>query len=171
MIRSVPVTADLVPALSDLAVATFSETFGQLYPPEDLTAFLMKSYAPDKLLAETSDPTQYWRIWFDGDDAIAYLHLGPVTLPHADADRDRHGEIKRIYVRQNHQGQGLGRSVMNHALDYLSRTYGDAPQWLGVWSGNTKAQALYAKYSFERAGEYVFPVGQTMDDEFILRRF
>lgn len=170
MIRSVPVTADLVPALSNLATASFSETFGHLYPPEDLAAFLAKSYTPEKLLAETSDRTQYWRMWFDGDHAIAYVHLGPVTLPHAEADRQRHGEIKRIYVLQSHQGQGLGRIALSHALDYLTGTYGDAPQWLGVWSGNTKAQGLYAKYGFERAGEYVFPVGQTMDDEFILKR-
>ena len=37
-------------------------------------------------------------------------------------------------------------------------------------STNAKAQKLYAAYGFEKAGEYQYPVGAWMDDEFILRR-
>ena len=46
----------------------------------------------------------------------------------------------------------------------------DGPLWIGVWSGNLKAQKLYAAHGFEKAGEYQYPVGAWMDDEFILRR-
>ena len=42
--------------------------------------------------------------------------------------------------------------------------------WIGVWSGNLRAQALYAAYGFEKAGEYQYAVGDWRDDEFILRR-
>mgnify|MGYP001551852877 CR=1 FL=1 len=42
--------------------------------------------------------------------------------------------------------------------------------WLGVWSENFGAQRFYARYGFEKAGEYLFPVGDTNDLEFILRR-
>jgi ribosomal protein S18 acetylase RimI-like enzyme len=48
--------------------------------------------------------------------------------------------------------------------------FGGAGQWLGVWSGNLKAQRLYAAYGFERVGGYAFPVGRWRDDEFIMRR-
>ena len=41
---------------------------------------------------------------------------------------------------------------------------------IGVWSGNLKAQKLYAAYGFEKAGDYQYPVGRWLDDEFILRR-
>ena len=34
-------------------------------------------------------------------------------------------------------------SSMTIALDHLGERYGDAPQWLGVWSENLRAQALY----------------------------
>ena len=44
------------------------------------------------------------------------------------------------------------------------------PLWIGVWSGNEKAQRLYAAYGFEKAGEYEYPVGAWRDHEFILRR-
>ena len=39
-----------------------------------------------------------------------------------------------------------------------------------MWSENFGAQRFYARYGFEKAGEYLFPVGNTNDLEFILRR-
>ena len=42
--------------------------------------------------------------------------------------------------------------------------------WIGVWSGNAKAQRLYAAHGFEKVGEYDYPVGAWRDREFILRR-
>jgi hypothetical protein len=39
-----------------------------------------------------------------------------------------------------------------------------------VWSENHGAQRLYARYGFDKIGEYGFPVGQTIDREFILKQ-
>jgi ribosomal protein S18 acetylase RimI-like enzyme len=165
------VTAANIPALSTLAVDTFTETFGHLYPPQDLQAFLNRHYTLDALAAESVEPGQFWRmILDDAGIAVAYLQCAPVNLPHPDARPDRDGEIKRLYVRQSAQGAGLGRQLMQLALDYLAAQYGEAPQWIGVWSLNHRAQRLYASYGFEKVGEYQFPVGGTLDDEFILRR-
>jgi len=41
---------------------------------------------------------------------------------------------------------------------------------IGVWSQNQDAQRLYARHGFERVGAYQFPVGNTLDNEFILSR-
>jgi len=164
-------TTQHLPALSELAAATFTETFGHLYPPEDLQAFLLKSYAVEKLAAEVTDPANFWKLVL-GDDgrALAYLQCGPVGLPHDEADPKGHGELKRIYVHSSAQGRGLGKRLLTVAMDWMQEVYGDAPQWIGVWSENHKAQALYAAYGFERVGGYKFAVGKTLDDEFILRR-
>jgi len=164
-------TTEHLAALSELAAATFTETFGHLYPPEDLEAFLLKSYAVEKLAAEVGNPKQFWRLAVDGDGrALAYLQCGPVGLPHDEADPEAHGELKRLYVHSSAQGQGLGKQLMDVVLGWFADTYGNAPQWIGVWSENHKAQTLYKAYGFERVGEYKFAVGQTLDDEFILRR-
>ncbi len=167
----VPVAPEHIPALSRLAVDTFCETFGHLYPPEDLEAFLVKSYAPEALTAEIGQPDQFWRLALDdGGVAVGYLQCGPVGLPHPEARPDSEGELKRIYIHSSQQGKGLGKTLMRVAMDYMRARYGGAPQWIGVWSGNTKAQALYGAHGFERVGEYQFAVGKTLDDEFILRR-
>jgi diamine N-acetyltransferase len=47
---------------------------------------------------------------------------------------------------------------------------GSRDLWIGVWSQNYGAQRFYARHGFEKIGEYDFPVGGTLDREFILRR-
>ncbi len=165
-----PVASDHIPALSSLAVATFTLTFGHLYPPEDLTDFLETSYAADILRSEVQDPRQFWRMAWDDGKALGYLQCGPVGLPHAEADPAKHGELKRLYVDPSAQGRGLGKTLLAIALDHLAERYGEAPQWIGVWSENHRAQALYGAHGFVQVGAYDFPVGRVRDHEFILRR-
>ena len=57
---------------------------------------------------------------------------------------------------------------MRIALDWLARP--GRMLWIGVWSKNLGAQRLYARHGFQKVGEYKFAVGNTRDDEFILRR-
>ncbi|MBX7250014.1 MAG: GNAT family N-acetyltransferase, partial [Caulobacteraceae bacterium] len=67
------------------------------------------------------------------------------------------------------QGHGLGTKLLELALADIAERF-TGPEWIGVWSGNDKAIRLYGHYGFRRAGEYKFPVGDWLDDEFILRR-
>jgi ribosomal protein S18 acetylase RimI-like enzyme len=71
-------------------------------------------------------------------------------------------------VRATHQGQGLGTRLFEAALEWLEQHY--SPLYIGVWSQNHGAQRFYARYGFTKVGEYGFPVGSTVDREFILRR-
>lgn len=163
-------TLNDVSELSELACTCFTETFAHLYPPKDLEAFLRESYAPEVLTHEIMDEGNFWRVVRDAEKMIAYLMCSPVGLPHPEANPEKEGELKRLYIRQSHQGLGLGKELMTIALAYLDAHYGRAPQWIGVWSENHKAQALYKGYGFEKVGDYEFPVGDTMDAEFILRK-
>ena len=109
----------------------------------------------------------WWVAERDGG-LLAFANTGPNTLPHPDA-RPSHAELRRLYVSKAAQGLGLGTKLLTVALDWMDANT-DGPLWIGVWSGNAKAQKLYAAYGFEVAGEYQYPVGAWMDDEFILRR-
>ena len=165
-------SAEHVPQLQKLMRATFTETFGHLYPPADLAAYLDTAYAAERLQAEVTDPWNFWRVVLDGSGApVAYLECVPAHLPHPEVRPEAHGEIERIYVLSSQQGKGVGRKLMTIALDYLDERYGQEPQWLGVWSQNHRAQALYRSYGFDKIGEYEFPVGETRDHEFIFCRF
>ncbi len=163
-------SASHIPLLQGLMRRTFTETFGHLYPPADLAHYLDTAYAPAQLAEELANPQAYWQLVLDDvGEAVAYLECLPAHLPHPDV-QPTHGEIERIYVRADQQGKGLGKLLLNVALDHLGERYPGAPQWLGVWSENHKAQAFYRAFGFDKAGEYEFPVGETRDREFIFRR-
>jgi GNAT superfamily N-acetyltransferase len=161
-------TPDDATTLSRLATRTFVETFGHLYPAEDLQAFLADAYAVEKQRTILSHPDYaVWLLERDGA-AIGHAAAGPCGLPHPDvAPGD--GELKRLYLLKAHQNGGMGGTLFAAALDWLLRE-GPRTLWIGVWSENLGAQRFYARHGFAKAGEYEFPVGRVRDREFILRR-
>ncbi|MGN0862075.1 MAG: GNAT family N-acetyltransferase [Stenotrophomonas koreensis] len=153
--------------LCELSTRTFVETFGHLYRPEDLAAYLAVAYPQDLQRAQLeSGDYAAWILELDGEPA-GFVFVGPCGLPHPQAD-PADGEIKRLYVLAAHHNAGWGRALMDQAMAWL--TARTARQWLGVWSENLGAQRFYARYGFERVGQYEFPVGQARDLEYILRR-
>jgi ribosomal protein S18 acetylase RimI-like enzyme len=162
--RATPADAD---ALALVGRDTFIETFGHLYPPEDLAGFLAQSHAPS-LYAELAGGPDHalWIATADGR-AVGYAMAGPCGLPHPEVTATC-GELHRLYVRREAQGSGLGVRLLETTLDWLERPA--RRLWIGVWSENLGAQRLYARYGFEKVGEHEFQVGATRDQEFTLAR-
>lgn len=167
-----PARADDAEALALLGRQTFIETFvegfGIPYPPVDLAVYLESAFGVEPTAARLADPDEAWWVAETGDGVVAFAHCGPCALPHPEA-RASHAELKRLYVAQSAQGAGLGRALLETALAWME-SHTDGPLWIGVWSGNDKAQRLYRRYGFEKVGEYDYPVGNWRDREFILRR-
>ncbi len=161
-------TVDDAHTLSALAARTFTETFGHLYPPEDLAAFLAESYAVERQRIILAHPD--YAVWFlevDGEP-VGHAAAGPCGLPHPEvAPGD--GEIKRLYLLPGHQGAGNGSVLMREAMAWLLRA-GPRTLWVGVWSENFGAQRFYGRHGFGKVGQYLFQVGSIHDPEFILRR-
>lgn len=159
-------------ALADLGARTFIDTFvdgfGIPYPPDDLAAYLDTAFAPAAIAGKLSELGAAWWVAERDGRLLAFANAGPNGLPHPDA-RPSHMELRRLYVDKAAQGLGLGTRLLALALDWME-AHTDGPLWIGVWSGNLKAQKLYAAYGFEKAGEYQYPVGSWHDQEFILRR-
>ncbi|MDP8916889.1 MAG: GNAT family N-acetyltransferase [Pseudomonadota bacterium] len=168
--RAGPADAETLAALGwETYVETFVEGFAIPYPCEDLAAFRAQSYSPDGNRPRLSDPAQ--AVWFAEDEAgraVAYAAAGPAAVPHPEV-LPADGELQALYVRREAQGSGLGRTLMNLAMGWLEAS-GPRTLWLSVWSGNHRAQRLYAAYGFDKVGEYAFPVGRWRDHEFIFRR-
>lgn len=160
------------PALAALGRETFLDTFvtgfGIPYPAEDLAAYLDAAFSPEAISTKLKELGGAWWVAERDGALLAFANAGPNTLPHPDG-RASHAELRRLYVYKAAQGLGLGTRLLAVALDWME-AHTDGPLWIGVWSGNVKAQKLYAAHGFEKAGEYQFPVGAWRDDEFILRR-
>ena len=154
-------------ALSEIGAATFAETFGHLYPPGDLKRYLEETYALERMREDVRDPDVEIRMAFSGKKMAAYCKIGPVKLPF-DAGPEPSLELHRVYVYRSQQGVGVGRILLSWAIE-RSRQRGAKNLFLGVWDQNARAIAVYESRGFERVGGYKFRVGDTLDDEIIMR--
>jgi len=151
-----------------IGAETFIETFGHLYPASDLQAYLAQAYSLERTRADLAHPAKAtWLVEADGEP-IGYALAGPCGLPHPDVT-PACGELKRIYLRRDRQGGGLGARLFAETMAWLE-SKGPRTIWLGVWSENHGAQRFYVRHGFGKAGEYNFPVGATVDLEYIFKR-
>ena len=156
-------------ALSKLSTDTFVETFGHLYAPKDLADYLEHAYT-EKSYLDGLNELGYaaWLLEDAEGQPVGFAYAGPADLPH-DAVQPGDMQLVRLYLLKRAQSGGWGGRVMETALQWMEAS---APRnlWIGVWSENFGAQRFYARYGFERAGDYLYPVGETNDLEFILRK-
>ena len=195
--RATPADAE---ALSTLSRTCFTQTFGHLYDPADLAAFLNEAYAPDVLRAELEDPNRATWLLFEDEadegfsrpDSSRTDHpSAPEACDEATASSASHVPIGYVTACPAHlphpdvapgdgeiqrlyilQGhQGGGRGTLL-LNTALEWLERDGPRtlWIGVWSENYGAQRFYARHGFETVGEYSFMVGDHADHELITRR-
>lgn len=158
---------DDIDALCELGRATFVETFGDLYSKADLDAFLAKAFGPDGIPAEYANPAYDFRVAEVDGSLVGYCKVGPPYLPAPDDGRSK-GELRQLYILKNWHGAGIAQAMMDWALAW-ARAGGFDDLYLSVFSENVRAQRLYARYGFEKVGEFKFMVGEQADHEFLYR--
>jgi ribosomal protein S18 acetylase RimI-like enzyme len=155
-------------ALSAIGRETFTLTFGHLYPPEDLAAFLEDSHSAAAYAKLLADPRYgLWLLEGEGRP-LGFAVAGPCGLPHDDV-REDDGELKRLYLLPGVQNAGWGARVFTEAIAWLE-AQGRRRIWISVWSENFGAQRFYARHGFGKVAEYEFPVGRQRDIEDMYRR-
>jgi diamine N-acetyltransferase len=162
-------TTDDASTLAALGAATFTETFGHLYPPEDLQTFLLESHSVNAWIRMLADAQRaVWIAAFADATPIGFIVVGACKLP-IENRAPTAGEIQQLYVLARYHNLRLGARLMDLGLEWFE-TQGQTPVYIGVWSENFGAQRFYGRYGFNKVGEYGFPVGKTVDREFILKR-
>src|SRR5260221_11789676 len=92
-------------ALAAIGAQTFSETFGQMYPPEDLNEFLQTAYGLERTRADLADPRQAaWLVEAEGR-VVGLAQAGPCHLPHPEG-KGSCGELYRPYGLKALQSAG-----------------------------------------------------------------
>lgn len=164
--------ADLGP-LTDLAITTMRDAFGPPYNPADLVEEYIGSAITQPLLeAELADGrSTFFLLETPADGLVGYAklrrHAPPRRMPEPYRRTGKAIEIQRIYLLQGQTGQGRGRFLMQHCLDW-ARSQGYAAVWLGVWERNGRALAFYQKWGFDRFGYHYFQFGSERQRDFWL---
>jgi putative acetyltransferase len=91
------------------------------------------------------EPGGMFDVLVDDDDAI----VGTVGLAIVDAETGRGpaGELRKMYLRPDHRGRGLGRAAMERVLAF-ARARGFSRVELETHSVLSDAIALYRRYGF-----------------------
>ncbi len=151
--------------LATLGRETFAETFGHLYTPENLAAFL-ESHSPERWRAELSDPNFSVRLAEEGGRAAAYAKLGSPSLPFE--TKRAAIELRQFYVLKPWHAHGVGSALMDWALAESRRRCAEE-LYLSVFVDNPRARRFYARYGFEQVGTYDFMVGTHADLDLVMR--
>jgi diamine N-acetyltransferase len=150
-----PATLGDVPALSELAKRTWSDAFGDSVSPDDETVVLeetrSETYFVDALREDTILVAER------SDALVGYVQFGDVDIPEVEV-RPGDQELHRIYVETELQGRGLGRRLMNAALEH-PRLADASRIFLQVWERNEPARRLYEGLGFKTVGTTTFTIG------------
>ena len=166
MIRKVE-KAD-VEVLAKIAKQTFRETFAHGNTEEQLQECFEEAYNLRVLSTELEDPDSETYFIMHEEEIAGFLK---VNWGNAQTERELENafEIQRLYVLQTYQGFGLGKQLFEFALEHAEKN-GFSWAWLGVWEHNTKAQAFYNRYGFEKFSQHRFMVGQKVDTDWLLKK-
>lgn len=153
--------------LRTIGIETFTDTFAAQNTPENMAAYLTAAYEPEKLRAElaTVGTSFYLLATADGTPA-GYLKLNTGHAQTEDIAADAL-EVERIYIRRPYQKQGLGRYLLEFALE-TARRKNKQHLWLGVWEHNQNARAFYQKMGFRQVSSHVFVMGDDLQTDLIL---
>jgi diamine N-acetyltransferase len=152
-------------SLAALFGRSFTETFGQLYSPEDLAAFLGTKTERD-FRGELADDRFEFLLAEHGTGLGGYAKLGPADLPVETPSGTV--ELRQLYVLKEHQGSGIAAELMRRALEW-ARLKGARHVQLSVYVDNHRARRFYERYGFEPVGSYDFMVGAHADRDIVLR--
>lgn len=161
MIRYRDADAGDVPAIDAIFRESFVATFGHLYKPEDLAAFL-GGFTREAWTQELARPGMAARLAEDDAGPIGFCKIGPVSLPVEPGPPSM--ELRQLYLRERGKGIGAAQALVEWAIA-SARAAGAARMVLSVYVDNHRAQRFYARYGFREIGRYEFRVGNHVDDD------
>ena len=153
------------PAIDALFRQSFIDTFGHLYDPKDLAAFLAR-FTQAAWREELEDPDYAFRLAEDEDALAGFAKISSVTLPVEPAAPA--AELRQLYVLGPWHGAGIAPELMAWALAEARRR-GAEELYLSVFVDNHRASRFYARHGFEAVGRYDFMVGDQADEDIVMR--
>ncbi|MEC0125248.1 GNAT family N-acetyltransferase [Paenibacillus pabuli] len=152
--------------LQEISIETFKDTFQAQNSPENMKAYLEKAFNTKQLERELSNThSEIYFIYFN-EDLAGYLK---VNINEAQSEKmgEDSLEIERIYIKTSFQKHGLGKYLLNQAIE-IAMEHHKNTIWLGVWEKNDNAIAFYRRMGFIQTGEHSFYMGDEEQTDFIM---
>ena len=159
-------TTDDAKILFELGARTFYDTFTQDNTPEDMDAYLKKSFSPEIQFNELSQPDVIFLIAESESIPVGYAQL-ILNSKDESTKGARPLELRRIYASREYIGKGVGKQLMKATISEARQRDCDCI-WLGVWQKNQRAIDFYKKWGFREVGTQTFKLGDDLQNDFIM---
>lgn len=157
-----------VKALQQIGEKTFYDTFKDLNSKENMNLYLQKAFNEEQLESELSNINSYFYLLHVDQQVAGYLKLNVLEAQSESMGNDAL-EIERIYLSNDFQGLGLGKTLYQHACNTAIQL-NKSKIWLGVWEKNEHAIGFYKKMGFVQTGKHVFVMGDEDQTDFIMTK-
>jgi diamine N-acetyltransferase len=154
--------------LQEVSYETFNETFKEQNSPENMKAYLERAFNLKQLEKELfNTSSQFFLVYFNHEVA-GYLKVN-TNDAQSEEMGDESLEIERIYIKSNFQKHGLGKHLLNKAIE-IAMEHNKKKIWLGVWEKNEHAISFYQKMGFVQTGTHSFYMGDEEQIDFIMTK-
>ncbi|KON69380.1 GNAT family acetyltransferase [Peribacillus butanolivorans] len=154
--------------LQEISYETFNETFKHQNSPENMNAYLERAFNLKQLEKELSNiSSQFFFVYFNNEVA-GYLKVNTNEAQSEEMGAESL-EIERIYIKKKFQKHGLGKYLLNKAME-IAMERNKKKIWLGVWEKNENAIAFYKKLGFVQTGVHSFYMGDEGQMDFIMTK-
>ncbi|MBV9988455.1 MAG: GNAT family N-acetyltransferase [Chitinophagaceae bacterium] len=151
--------------IADLSRETFLDAFGALNRQEDVDKFMSEQFSVQQLMQQVGINGHIFFLASVGEEIAGYIFLKDGSGPDQ-PDKDAI-EISRLYARKKFIGTGVGRSLMETAIN-TARGLGRNRLWLGTWERNHHGIGFYEKFGFIKFGEHDFVVGDDVQRDWLM---
>ncbi|UOQ46809.1 GNAT family N-acetyltransferase [Gracilibacillus caseinilyticus] len=157
-----------LPLLQEISIETFNATFKDHNSPENMKAYLEKAFNSTQLETELSNiSSEFFFVYFN-QEVAGYLKVN-TNEAQSEKMSNISLEIERIYIKNQYQKHGLGKSLLDKAIDIAVERNKDVI-WLGVWEKNERAIAFYKKMGFIQTSEHSFYMGDEEQTDLIMTK-
>jgi len=154
--------------LQEISHETFNETFKHQNSSDNMSAYLERAFNLIQLKKELANPSsQFFFVYFNNEVA-GYLKVNTENAQSEEMG-DELLEIERIYIRNKFQKHGLGKCLLNKAME-IAMECKKTKIWLGVWEKNENAIAFYKKKGFVQTGAHAFYMGDEEQVDLIMTK-
>lgn len=159
-------TVEDLQLLQEISIDTYNETYSHLHTPENINDYLDKAFNLDQLMNELSNSSSTFLFQYINDVLAGYLKVNEGKAQTYEIGIDAL-EIERIYVKGTFQDKGLGKTLLNEAIE-IAKERDKTEVWLGVWRKNKSAIDFHKKMGFEIQGTYSFYMGDEEHVNYIM---
>lgn len=154
--------------LQEISIETFNDTFKDQNSAANMKAYLDRAFNLKQLEKElTTISSNFFFIYYNEEPA-GYLKIN-INDAQSEKMGDESLEIERIYIRNKFQGKGLGKYLINKAIE-LAIEQNKKMIWLGVWKKNENAIGFYKKFGFVQTGAHSFYMGDEEQIDIIMSK-